>query len=422
MKLHWLFLVSAGIGIGALAADAADWPQWRGPDRTGISQETGLLKEWPEGGPKLLWQTNDLGGGYSTPSIVGERLYLISNEGNEAEFVRALGVADGKEIWSTKIGKVGKPDQNPPYPGSRSTPTVDGDLIYALSSDGDLVCLETSTGKIRWQKHLPRDFGGESGVWAYSESPLIDGAKLICTPGGSEATVVALDKTTGEVLWKFASPEADQAAYSSPVIVEAAGVRQYVQLLQKGLVGLDATSGKLLWRYDGSVQGSMANIPTPVAYKQLIYSASGRGGGGTVKIDTAQGTVEAEEVYHSPRLPNSIGGTVEISGNLYGTNRQGLMCVDFATGEIQWQDRAIGPGSLCSADGRLYIHGESGEVALVEATPEAYRELGRFTPPDQPDRGRSKAWAYPAIANGRLYLHDFGTLWCYDINESGAAE
>jgi outer membrane protein assembly factor BamB len=412
-------LVALGFGVLSLAAGAADWPQWRGPHRDGVSQETGLLKEWPKEGPKLLWQLKDVGFGYSTPAVVGDRIYLLSNRGLDDEFAQALEVKDGKPVWATRLGKVGNPKQQPPYPGARSTPTVDGEVLYALGSDGDLVCLDTATGKERWRKNLRRDFGGEPGVWAYAESPLIDGDVLVCTPGGKKATLVALSKKTGEVLWESAVPGGDQAAYASAIVVEAGGVKQYVQFLAKGVVGVDARTGKFLWRYGQTAKNSPANIPTPVAHDGYVYTATGSGGGGLVKLKAEGGRVTADPVYHEKTLPTSIGGTVAVGGHLYGTNGQGLMCLDFTTGKVRWQDRCVGPGSVCFADGRLYVHGENDQVALVEATPEAYREKGRFTLPDQPDRGRSQAWAYPAVANGRLYLRDLGCLLCYDVKDAG---
>jgi outer membrane protein assembly factor BamB len=417
MKTRCFLLLLAALGAMTTMLPAADWPQWRGPERDGRSAETELLDRWPSKGPKLLWQVKEIGSGYSTPAVVGDRLYLTSNVGMDEEFVRALRVEDGKQVWSTPLGKVG-PNRGPQYPGARSTPTVDGELLYALGSDGDLACLETRGGKMRWQKNLRTDFGGQPGNWAYAESPLIHGDKLICTPGGEQATLVALDKRDGEVIWKSAVPGGDQAAYASPILVEIDGVRQYVQFLQKGLVGIDAETGKFLWRYEKTAQGSPANIPTPVAQDGYVYSASGRGGAALVKLTANQGDVKAEEAYSSPKLPTAIGGSVVIGDYLYGSTGQGLICADFLTGEIKWQDRSIGASSLCYADGSLYLHGENGDVALVEATPEGYREKGRFTPPDQPDRGKSKAWAYPVVANGRLYIHDMGTLWCYDVRNT----
>ncbi|HLU48447.1 MAG TPA: PQQ-binding-like beta-propeller repeat protein, partial [Planctomycetota bacterium] len=198
-----------------------DWPSWRGPERNGISKEKGLLREWPKEGPKLLWQAKDLGGGYSTPSVVGEHLYLVTNEGLESESVEARKVEDGSKVWSTRIGKVGKPDQQPEYPGARSTPTVDGDVLYALGSDGDLVCLDRASGDIRWKKSLrDESIGGVAGTWAYAESPLVDGDRLIVTPGGSVATMAAFDKKSGDLVWRCAVPGGGEAAYASTIIVE----------------------------------------------------------------------------------------------------------------------------------------------------------------------------------------------------------
>lgn len=409
-------LLATSLSALANSAAAADWPQWRGPDRTGISQEQGLAARWPAAGPPLLWQVTDIGEGYSAPAVAGDRLFVISNRGVENEFVQARAVADGKELWSTTLGKVG-PNDGPQYPGSRSTPTVDGDLLFALGSDGELACLSADKGEVKWKKSLRGDFGGVPGKWAYSESPLIDGDRLICTPGGAEATVVALDKRTGELVWKAALPEADQAAYASAIVVDAAGVKQIVQFLEKGLVGLDAATGKLLWRYTKTAEGSPANIPTPVASTDHVYSAASRSGGGLVKLAADGAGVGAEQVYFAPNLPAAIGGSIRLGDYLYGTNSQALMCVEFASGQIKWQDRSIGASSLAAADGRLYLHGENGDVAMVAATPDGYQELGRFTPPNQPERsGRMKAWAYPAVAGGKLYLRDQGSLWCYDVS------
>jgi outer membrane protein assembly factor BamB len=418
--------VSVGCGILVLCALlAANWPQWRGPQRDGISQETGLLQEWPTEGPPLVWQVDNLGGGYSTPAVVNDRIYLLNNKGNENEFVQALDVKDGQQIWATRIGNVGHPKQDPSYPGARSTPTIDGELMYALGSDGNLACLETATGNIRWQKHLRNDFGGKYGEWAYSESPLVDGEVVVCTPGGEQATLVALDKRSGEVVWKADDvPGGDEAGYASIVIANAGGKKQYVQFLGEGLVGVDAETGKFLWRYDHTAQGSPANIPTPIARDSYVYSASGRGGGGLVEISTSAGEIDVKEVYFDRKLPTSIGGAVLIGDYLYGTSGVTMVCVDFKTGEIKWtKDRAVAPASVCYADGRLYLHGEkTGELALVEATPEEYRERGRFMPPNQPDRGSSQAWAYPVVADGRLYVHDLGTLWCYDVRANAVRQ
>jgi outer membrane protein assembly factor BamB len=416
MRRHWSLIAAAGLAGLSLAARAADWPQWRGPQRTGISAETGLLKEWPAEGPKLLWHAKEIGFGYSTPAVVGERVYLLSNDGPDNEYVQALSARDGKQVWSTRVGGVGNPDQNPSYPGARSTPTVDGPRLYALGSDGDLVCVESATGRLLWKKSLRAEFGGQPGIWAYSESPLVDGDVVVCTPGGAQATLLALNKLTGEVIWKSPVPGADQAAYASIVPMEVGGRKQYVQFLQNGVVGVDAKSGKFLWRYDATAKGSPANIPTPIVHNGAIFTSTALGGGGLVRLKANGDAVTAEPVYFDKKLLTGLGGAVRVGDYLYATGGTAMMCIDFATGQIKWQERGIGTSSLAYADGRLYAHGENtGQVALVDATPEAYREKGRFTPPDMPEHGRSKAWAHPVIANGRLYIRDLGSLWCYDI-------
>jgi outer membrane protein assembly factor BamB len=410
-------LVGFGFALALYCvAGAANWPQWRGPQRNGVSQETGLLTEWPEDGPTLLWQKPELGGGYSTPAVVSNRLYILGSAGLDNEFVQALDVAqNGEQIWRKRIGNVGEPEQRPPYPGARSTPTVDGDRLYVLGSDGDLLCLNAASGDVIWQKSLRNDFGGDPGEWAYSESPLVDGDTLIVTPGGAEATIVALDKNTGEPIWKTPIEGGEEAGYASVVISNAGGVKQYVQFLGKGMVGVDAASGKLLWRYNRTAEGSPANIPTPLVHEDYVYTASGRGGGALINLNKTPEGFVVEEMYHDGNLPKAIGGTVLVGDYIYGTTNDALKCIELATGDVKWQDRALGAASICVAEGHLYLHGENGEVALVEATPDGYREKGRFTPPAAPDRGSSKAWAYPVVADGKLFIYDTGLLWCFDI-------
>jgi outer membrane protein assembly factor BamB len=355
MKRLVLPFLAVSLVASSRPAAADDWPQWRGPQRNGVSKETGLLKEWPRGGPKLLWEVKDVGNGYSTPSVVSDQIYLMSNRGDE-EFVLALNVKDGSTAWSKPLGKVGI-NRGPQYPGARSTPTVDGEVLYALGSDGDLACLDTAGGGVRWKKNLKTDFNGQPGNWAYAESPLIDGDVLVCTPGGRQATIVALNKENGEVIWRSAVPGGDQAAYASPIVVEVGGMKEYVQFLQKGVVGVDARTGKFLWRYAKTAQGSLANIATPVFHDNLVFSSTGRGGGGTARLTADGGGVSASQAYFTRLMANHIGGVVQVGGYLYGTNTLSLVCLEFATGKEKWQDRSVGQGSILYADGSLYVRG-----------------------------------------------------------------
>jgi len=388
-----------------------DWAQWRGPQRDGQSAETGLLDQWPATGPKLLWHAKDLGAGYSTPSAASGQLYLLVNKDEQNEQVIALSLADGSQLWATRIGAVGE-NRGPKYPGTRSTPTIDGEQLYVLGSDGDLACLETKSGKVLWSKNLRRDFGGNPGAWAYSESPLIDGKVLLCSPGGSGATVVALNKQDGSLIWKAPTPEGDDASFSSPVVATIGGVKQYVLFLAKGVAGLKADTGELLWRYTKTADEA-ANVQTPIVADDLVYTGASRVGGGLVRVSGSK--VAPAEVYFAKSLPTGMGGTILIDGYLYGSSGQTLMCIEYATGKVMWQDRSIGAASLAAADGKLFLHGESNEVALVKATPESYQELGRFFPSDAPDHGKAKAWSYPIIVDGKLLVRDLGSVWCYDI-------
>jgi len=398
----------------------SDWPQWRGPQRDGASPETGLLKQWPAGGPKLLWQVNDIGDGYSTPVVVGSRIYVMSNRGMENEFVQALSTKDGKVIWTTRVGNVGLPNQEPPYAKARSTPTVDGNFIYALGSDGDLACLELKSGKLRWSKNIRTEFGGQPGTWAYAESTLVDGDAVVVTPGGPQATMLALNKKTGALIWKSAIPGGDVAGYASAIVVQAAGRRQYVQLLSKGIVGVDAKTGQFLWRNSEAAKGP-AQYFTPIARGDLVYGGALGVGGTVVRLKADGNGVTAESVYFNRGLPNGIGGAVIVGDHIYGSEAgQKLVAAEFTTGKLKWQAETISWASIAAADGMLYLHGINGDLALVEATPEGYREKGRFTPPAQPAKKKvgqfpEMAFAYPVIANGTLYIRDLGTMWAWDI-------
>ena len=412
--------LGAVLCLCVIGVSAADWPQWRGPERTGVSNESGLLRHWPAGGPNLLWQVNDLGDGYSTPAVAGTRIYLMSNHGMDNEFVQALSTENGKVIWTTRVGNVGNPNQNPPYPKARSTPTIEGNFLYAFGSDGDIACLDVKTGKIRWTKNVRKEFGGQPGEWAYAESPLVDGDLVIVTPGGPDATLVALNKKTGALVWKSAVPGGDVAGYASAIAVQAAGRKQYVQLLSKGLVGVDAKTGQFLWRYADVAKGP-AQYFTPVARGEYVYGGALGIGGGMVHLKAKDNAVVAEQVYFKRGLPNGIGGAVIVGDYLYGTEvGQKLVAVEFATGNVKWEKADFGWGSVAAADGLLFAHLTTGDYVLVEATSEGYVEKGRLTPPNQPKKKQvgqfpEQAFTYPVIANGRLYIRDLGTLWAYDI-------
>ena len=393
---------------GAAGADAV-WPQFRGPNRDNVSTETGLLQQWPNGGPPLVWTAKGLGDGYSTVSVDQGRVFTMGNVG-EDESVLALDLATGDEVWATRIAPASKLSAGD---GPRSTPTVDGDRVYALGGNGDLACLETSTGGIVWQQNILEEFNGSNIGWGICESVLIDGDKLICTPGGRQATVVALNKNTGQPLWRSQVPGNPQASYASPIIAQLGSVRQYVLFTSRATIGVRANDGRFLWSDEAAANGT-ANCSTPIFHEGHVFSASGYGtGGALVKLNARRGAVTAQRVYKTENMKNHHGGMVELDGYLYGSNDPGILtCLELLTGKVMWRDRSVGKGSVTYADGHIYLRSESGPVALVEATPEAYREKGRF---DQPQRSGANAWPHPVVAAGRLFLRDQDVLLCYDV-------
>ena len=388
---------------GNISGFAADWPQWRGPRRDGISPETGLLRAWPAAGPRLVWKTQGLGEGYSTVSVVRGRIYTQGQRG-EQQFVLAFDAATGKKQWETPNGRAYRESRGN---GPRGVPTVDGERLYALAADGSLVCLDAATGKPLWSMNIVERFLGAVPNWGMSESPLVDGARLIVTPGGSKAAIVALDKSSGKPLWQSQS---DEAGYSSVVAFDLGGKRQLAALTAEGAVGLDAGDGKLLWRYD-KIANRVANIATPIVHNGHVFVSTDYGTGGALLKLTPQG---ASEVYFSREMKNHYGSSVLVGDYLYGYNSSILTAMQFATGEVAWRDRSVGKGSLIYAEGHLYCLGEGGVIGLVEATPTAYKEKSRFQIP----RGSYPSWAPLVIADGRLYVREQDSLYCYDIKGS----
>ena len=395
------------IGCLVLPVAAADWPQWRGPQRTGISAETGLLKAWPEQGPRLVWKVQGLGEGFSSFSISQGRLFTQGQRGSQ-QFVIALDSATGKTLWEVAHGKDFRERRGH---GPRGTPTVDSDRLYALAADGTLSCLETATGKTVWSMNLLEKFGARNLNWGISESPLIDGDLIFVNPGGSEASIVALHKRTGNVVWKSQS---DEAGYSSSIMVNVGGIKHIITFTGEGVVGLRANNGELLWRYS-RVSNSTANIATPIYRDGYVFLSSDYGTGcALLKLTAEGGGIKATEVYFSREMKNHYSSSVLVGDYLYGFSSSILTCMKYQTGDVVWRDRSVGKGSLVYADGHLYCLSENGVVGLVEANSEGYKEKSRFEIP----RGSFPTWSQPVVANGKLYLREQDTLYCYDVKGS----
>jgi outer membrane protein assembly factor BamB len=402
-----LSLVAAAL-LGMAVLDAANWPQWQGPDRTRISKETGLLKEWPATGPRLIWTAIELGSGYGSMAVAGDRVFLQGSRGNNS-FVIALNRADGKEVWSKALGPVETKMRSDRGAGPRGTPTVDGDRLYVLTENGDLACLKTD-GAILWQLNILKEFGGPQLQWLVSESPLVDGPHLVVTPGGPGAGMVKLDKMTGKTVWT-SKELSDSAAYSSITVADIQGVRTYMTFMATAGVGVRASDGKLMFRYPNAANRT-ANVATPIYSDNKVFCASAYGtGGGLLNLTVQNGEVAATEAYFTREMKNHHGGMVLVDGYLYGYNDLILTCLEFATGKMMWRDRSVGKGSVTYADGRLYIQSENNLVGLAEANPTAYVEKGRF---EIPDKGMP-SWAHPVVSDGRLYVRNQDTLLVYDI-------
>jgi len=394
----------------SLSAQDAYWPQWRGANRDDISHETGLLQDWAEGGPEKIWMFDDCGLGYSGPAIVGDRIYILGARGEEVQLI-CLRASDGKELWAVSIGTA---LENGWGNGPRSTPTVDGDYVYSLSGQGNLVCNSAKDGTQLWSKSM-EEFGGSLPKWGFSESPTIHGNHVLCTPGGEQGSIVALDKISGDLIWQTADLE-DTAHYSSIVITEHLGKQVGIQLLELQLVGFDLEYGSVLWSVPWP--GKVAVIPTPVVWEDKIYVSSGYGSGCMMVQMGEDHTVE--KIYDNKIMSNHHGGLIRLGDRIFGhSNSKGWTCQDFDSGKKVWQDRnALGKGTIAYADSRLYCMSEDeGEVVLIAPSQEGWEEHGRFTlePQSEIRSPKGRIWTHPVIAGGRLYLRDQDLLFSFDV-------
>jgi outer membrane protein assembly factor BamB len=397
-----------------IPAPGADWATWLGPDRNGKSTETGLLTSWPEGGPKSVWKVTGLGEGYSSMAAAGDRLYTQGQEGQQ-QFVVALDAASGEQVWKTLTGQA---FENYRGNGPRGMPQVDGDRLYAVGSDGTLVCLETETGRRVWGFNYIDKLSSPVPKWGFSEQPLVDGDRLIINPGGQGSGIVALNKATGDVIWQA---QDDLPGYSSVVALDFAGVHIYTVMTSSAAIGVDAKDGSLLWRYE-KVSNRVANVATPLySNGHVFYSSDYDTGCALLKLTTKAGKVSATEVYFSRAMQNHYTTSIKVGDFLYGFsgNQPGiLVAMNFMTGEVAWRDRSVEKGNCVFAENLLYCQGESGKIGLIDASPEGYREVSRF---ELQEVGESwgpagSMWTVPAIADGRLYLRDQDNLYAYDIS------
>lgn len=412
-----------GLTSFAAAATPGDsWPTFRGPQRTAISPDRGLLTQWPEDGPKLIWKAAGAGRGYSSLAIVDGRIYTLGDGLSTAEdadeYITCFDQATGKQLWKTKAGPAWN-DGKPTWQSSRSTPTIDGDRLYVLTPFGVLICCDIN-GKEQWRKDLAQEFGGQKAdSWGYSESVLIDGDKLVCTPGGPKNTMVALNKKTGELLWTTPRPEDRGAGHASIVITTVGGTRVYVQSTGSGAMGVRADDGKLLWTFD--IDKTTAVIPTPVVRDDLVFFVAGYGRGGALlkQVPSSNGDVAMEVVYPLKKeLSNKHGGVVLVGDYLYGdSDDRGIpYCAELMTGDIKWKSRGAGhdSASVAVADGHLYIHYADGTMTLVKASPDEFQEVGHFIVPGS---GERPSWAHPVIVDGKLYIREGDVLLCYDVKQ-----
>jgi outer membrane protein assembly factor BamB len=398
------FVVTVAIALAAGSTPSetqtAEWFQWRGPNRDGKSAETGLLKTWPGQGPPLAWRASGAGIGYSSFAASGGRLYTLGGRGGR-EYVIALDAASGKKVWETPIGELFSNDRGD---GPRGTPTVDGGRIYALGGNGDLVALDLKTGKPVWSKNLLRDFGGRNIPWGLSESPLVVNDRVLVQGGGPNASILALNKANGAVLWRNHS---DEAGYASAVLATVAGTQQAVFFTSERALGVSVRDGRELWSYD-KVANRTANIATPIVSDNRVFVSSDYGTGAAL-LEISPGGVR--EVYFTRDMRNHHSTSVLVNDHLYGFSGSILTAMRLKDGVVAWRDRSVGKGSLIYADQRLYLYSENGVVGLAEPTPAGYREHGRF----RIETGSLPTWTHPVVTGGHLILRDQDNVYAYNI-------
>jgi len=417
-------LLAAGLLL-TCTATASDWPTFRGPNRDGISKETGLRQEWPKDGPPKVWTSKNLGLGFGAPVVSGRRIFgMGTRDGKDG--VWALKEGDGSELWFSPFAD---PRPSNPNSGPSGAPSVADGKVYATSSNGKLVCLNAADGKRAWGVDYA-DFGGRASGWGFTESPLIDGEKVIVTPGSRQATMVALNKDTGKEIWRTETKTGAGGAGgdSSPVKTTVGGIPMYVVLLGKpgGVIGVHADTGKLMWQYNESALGGTAQIPMPIVKDDLVWFSTSYSGGAALLQLVPEGTdkvsVKIVKSYER-KLMNHHGGMVLVGDYIYfghGHNAGQPVCVELKTGAIKWGPEnsprgANGSAAVVYADHRLYFRYENRMMVLIDPSPEGLNVVSSFRLPEPDERSHAQSWAYPVIANGKLYIRDQKVMYCYDI-------
>jgi len=407
---EYVFVILATLLLAATGVFAENpghsWPQFHGPDRDNISRETGLLNVWPDEGPSLVWTAKGLGHGFSSVAIAGGMIVTAGNM-EEDTVVTALNM-DGEVLWRAKNGEAWTKD----YPGTRSTPTIDGTRIYHQSPLGNIVCLEAETGEVIWNVDILTKVGSKNSTWGLAESLLIDGDRLISCPGGPETCMVALDKHTGSVIWK--APSTDElAGYSSPSLVEYKGLRIIVTLTAKAIIGVNADNGELLWHVKHESYAD-ENVMIPIFYDGYIFISTLATGSVKWRITVEDEKVGLEEIWRTKELDNHHGGVILLDGYLYGAstvkNSNEWICLDWQTGSMMYADPGVGKGSLTYADGMLYTLSIDRVMGLVRPTSTLFELVSSF---EIPKGGEGKSWAHPVVSNGRLYIRHGEFLYVY---------